>query len=472
MGCIEIRFLGGRFHATPWGRNVNEGEVEWPPSPFRLARALMDIRYRQHPDWTDERFGKAIQVLSGPLRIQLPPASTGHLRAFLHSNESDATKRQKVFDAFVVVNPTDAVHIELNQEGQSPEAQADLQELLDGLGYLGRSESWIEARVVDKPSIGWNCCPVLPGLKVIAGEGVLVAGLSTPSSTTTSDLVQWVKAIGMSTDELLAAGWSQPPALAWASYIRPERALKAKTASRAVRPTPAFRVAQFALQSTVLPRVTETIVFADRIRTKLMGIHRRVMGGDPTLGSLAFSGKDASGNPAKGHQHLFVVPLDMDGDGRIDHVEVRVPQAFSATELQVLDRLSSVWQSDGRPDVAFALTSMLAAPAPQMSRSWISTTPFLTSRHYRQGRGEYFEWLALEVARECKFHGLPKPSEIEWIESTRSAHPLRWMEFRRNRKDQTPLRGHGCILHFEEEVGGPFVLGALCHFGMGLFQPA
>jgi len=31
MLIIELEFPAGRYHANPWGRNVNEGEVEWPP---------------------------------------------------------------------------------------------------------------------------------------------------------------------------------------------------------------------------------------------------------------------------------------------------------------------------------------------------------------------------------------------------------------------------------------------------------
>jgi CRISPR-associated protein Csb2 len=41
MLALAIRFPAGRFHATPWGRHVNEGAAEWPPSPWRLLRALV-----------------------------------------------------------------------------------------------------------------------------------------------------------------------------------------------------------------------------------------------------------------------------------------------------------------------------------------------------------------------------------------------------------------------------------------------
>ncbi len=37
MLAIALRFPLGRFHATPWGRHVNEGAPEWPPSPWHAV---------------------------------------------------------------------------------------------------------------------------------------------------------------------------------------------------------------------------------------------------------------------------------------------------------------------------------------------------------------------------------------------------------------------------------------------------
>lgn len=31
--AVEFRFPARRYHATPWGNHVNEGLIEWPPSP-------------------------------------------------------------------------------------------------------------------------------------------------------------------------------------------------------------------------------------------------------------------------------------------------------------------------------------------------------------------------------------------------------------------------------------------------------
>ena len=169
---------------------------------------------------------------------------------------------------------------------------------------------------------------------------------------------------------------------------------------------------------------------------------------------------------------MYVLPMDKDGDGRLDHVTVKVATPFEASELDALDRFRSVWQPGGRPDVKFVLFSLADEASEQSSRRWISTTPFVTRRHYRKGRGEYFEWLSGEVRRECSYHGLPEPTSVEWISHTRGrGHQFRWMEFVTSRKGNAPFRGHGCVLTFEEDVGGPFALGALAHFGLGLFVP-
>ena len=45
MTVLELRFPAGRFHSTPWGRHVNEGAIEWPPSPWRLLRSLIATWY-------------------------------------------------------------------------------------------------------------------------------------------------------------------------------------------------------------------------------------------------------------------------------------------------------------------------------------------------------------------------------------------------------------------------------------------
>ena len=47
---LAVRFPLGRYHANPWDQAVNEGATEWPPSPWRVLRALVATWHTRWPD--------------------------------------------------------------------------------------------------------------------------------------------------------------------------------------------------------------------------------------------------------------------------------------------------------------------------------------------------------------------------------------------------------------------------------------
>lgn len=76
MPTLQLQFPAGSYHATPAGYHVNEGQIEWPPSPWRLMRALIACGFNtQHrmevPDEARRLIGKLAQ--STPSYC-LPPA--------------------------------------------------------------------------------------------------------------------------------------------------------------------------------------------------------------------------------------------------------------------------------------------------------------------------------------------------------------------------------------------------------------
>ena len=95
-----------------------------------------------------------------------------------------------------------------------------------------------------------------------------------------------------------------------------------------------------------------------------------------------------------------------------------------------------------------------------------STTPFCSPRHWRKGRGTYIEFLAEEIRRECRNHGVAEPRLVRGVEGS----PFAWVEYRRNRKDDEPHAGYGFRLEFDRRVPVPFSLGYGCHFGLGQFD--
>lgn len=505
MIAVDLRFPAGHYHATPWGRNVNEGVPEWPPSPFRLARAVADAAFRRHPDWDEARLEAALRGLEHPAKFVLPPATSSHLRLYQRQGSKVLSDKKLVFDTFVAIEP-DARVVALFDAALEEQAWRDLDELLQDINYLGRSESWVQAHLLPNPPASpppnaYECAPVSSASSLEGGEVVRVACLRPADAYAALDPkpragtgrrkrgqsgrpMTWVQALCLSTSQLLKEGWTMAPGMTELDFLLPERALRGRVKPRRFQLGARFTEARFGLYSSVLPRVVDAVPMAERVRRKLMGIHRKRMDGEPGRVSATFSGKTPDGRPAVGHRHAYLLSLDEDHDGRIDHLIVRAQEPFDETELAALDGLRSVWQPGGRPDIQLVLEALTGEPrrgSPHLAsgvgrivaRRWMSATPFVTRRHYRKGRGIYEEWVDQEIRRACRQHGLPEPVSLTFLEHTvHSGHPIRWMEFVRNRAGESPLGGHGRILTFAEPVAGPFAIGALAHYGLGLFIPA
>src|ERR1035437_6182998 len=148
MPVIELRFPAGRFHATPWGRHVNEGAVEWPPSPWRILRALLAT---WHLKTTREEapatvMPKLIKNLAQqPLAYQLPPVSLGHTRHYMPVIEGINQKTAKVFDTFI--HSAGPLRMKWNVSLASDQRRV-LALLCERLSYLGRAESLVEASLL------------------------------------------------------------------------------------------------------------------------------------------------------------------------------------------------------------------------------------------------------------------------------------------------------------------------------------
>ena len=107
MPTICLRFPGGRYHATPWGHHVNEGQIEWPPSPWRLLRALIATGYATQ-QWDEiPPVGRSLfESLAGVLPCyELPSASSAHSRHYIPVGKLDKNmeKTTLVFDTWANV---------------------------------------------------------------------------------------------------------------------------------------------------------------------------------------------------------------------------------------------------------------------------------------------------------------------------------------------------------------------------------
>lgn len=486
MLLIELTFLNGRFHATPWGRNVNEGVPEWPPSPYRLLRAIYDTWKRKRPDWPETRVEPLLEALASDLpRFSLPYARTSHTRSFLSQNLKEVTKRQLIFDAFILMDRGSKVTIGWPNIDLEEGKQKDMAELLSLINYLGRSESWVSARInpeTIEPS--WNCIPANCS-EDARGEEVQVAcpisaqeysakpyvihGISRKSKPRT---LGWMEALSLSTAEMLEHRQNEPPAFRFIAYVRAANCFSLRTTSHMQARRPVINGVLYALESKVPARVTSTIEVSERFRRKLMGIHKRITG-DPKRLSQKFSGKDSEGRPLTGHRHIYVIPMDRDKDGLLDHLLAVCREPLDLEEQLSLDRLNSIWQPDGKPDIQlvpiqWGKIGELEGTEPRTS--FISATPFMPLRHYRKGRGDFTNWLFQEVRKEAANQGLPEPAEIKLVPTLAcSGRDIRWLEFRRSRKGESSQVGYGFSLVFPDPVSGPVAMGYGAHFGLGYF---
>lgn len=369
---IAISFPAGRFHATPWGHHVNEGLPEWPPSPWRLLRAIVATWKRKLPgEPLPENHMPAVlaDLARQPPQFYLPPATLGHTRHYMPLRHPDQGDRTKVFDAFLVLAPDAEVVFHWPDIAVSSEGRQALELVLSQLGHFGRAESWATARVLpDFDPVRVNC---IPG-QAPAGQEVVRVLAADPDSWNgwafqDRKVVKPVPPWNMLADtaDLHQEKWSDPPGSKWFSYSRPADAFAPRVPSQVRIPlhSTRYRVARYALDVShgrrPLPLITDTLPLAEAARTTLLStfqrlMHRRAYGSTqkpyPELfASQTFAGKDVAGQPLKGHGHAFFLPADEDGDGRIDHVTIFAEGGFTEDEVLALDRLRQLRFGESDP---------------------------------------------------------------------------------------------------------------------------
>ncbi len=157
---FAVRLPWGRFHATPWDRNVNEAAVEWPPSPWRLLRAFYATWQERAPWLPEDTVGALLDRLATPPAFLLPPAVEAHTRHYMpdwtsgpprwnsQKSQFELRRTDKVLDAFAVTERDAELWVRWDADLDGPEREA-LGVLAERLGYLGRAESLCQARVLD-----------------------------------------------------------------------------------------------------------------------------------------------------------------------------------------------------------------------------------------------------------------------------------------------------------------------------------
>lgn len=389
METIAIEFPARRYHATPWDAHVNEGRIEWPPSPWRLLRALLAVGYNKL-GWSagpDDDSKSALTKLSSVMPTYSVPVGTdAHTRHYMPTRD----KTSKVFDAFIRFSQTNArllIHfdVELNDDERKA-----LAKMVEGLSYLGRAESWAEASLLptadflEPPSSSEYCQPYQSTLANVAARGRRVRLLAampsdrfeawrsqqiavtadaleaeevakhvakgkSPSSVAIKKArtkaanrfpVDLVTALQTDTATWQNQGWPQPPGSHWVDYHVPSDVIRQQPLSPIAANGDSIRTPAVLLaidgdgkRGTVRPLMSRALPLMEVLHSESIrkAVNELGFGNLPEL-----SGKSNDGSVLRGHTHAHWMPLSLFGQWQIDHVLVHCRDGFSPQAVAAL----------------------------------------------------------------------------------------------------------------------------------------
>ncbi len=561
MVAILVRFPAGRYHATPPDHHVNEGQVEWPPSPWRLLRALLAAGYNTL-DWEaglDTPWASRPPALTRDLILKLsaslpsywlPEGLSTHSRHYmpLASLDRGRERTSLVFDTWARLD--DATLAVIWDLVLTTDESALLAELVARLGYLGRSESWIEARLATPddeipvpncvaeqdlapPGTGWEQVAVLapqaPTDYDRWRETAVAAALAPlqppPSKRLTKALREkQAKALMPYPPDLLAClqadtswlrqyGWSQPPGSRRVFYWRPVDLLepsspRPRSASQRVAPVECMllSLATDSGNDHALPPVTRTLPQAEMLHKQLGLAVKRFTGYSRVL-----SGCDVNGKPLTGsHEHAHILPLDLDGDGHIEHILIWARMGLDQDAQKAIRAVRGTYTKGGVGELKVALEAAgrledlrrlpdelgrrvgaLLGPS-EGAREWVSWTPFVAPRYLKpRGKNSLDGQIRAELmVRRCATDvGIEPMAHLGHVADIRLLAPgesgsgeqpaaadvelnrLRHFIRVRGNGPAPPVNfGSPLRLRFAKPVQGPICLGYGSHFGLGLFR--
>lgn len=556
MPTLKLWFPGGRYHATPWGHHVNEGLIEWPPSPWRLLRALVACGFSSQgwmeiPPLAQQLIRKLAEALPS---YQLPEASAAHSRHFMPIGEfkkpeakkrtnfqfsATTTQRADLYNHFTEdttlvfdtwANVGDGIML-IHWPCELEDDELTLfSSLSASLGYLGRSESWVEAELVlerEPTPDNFNAYPhrdgVYPGQgyeqislmtaiplveyqawrqqqeEAVLGPHPLPEGKKKPSEKL---MKEREKAIAPYPSDLLSCltkdtawwkghGWSQPPGSRRVLYWRQSDALQIGIAARPKKPD-SNSVTMMLVSLTTpsgnrasLPPSTRTLPQAELFHRAVVGR----LGKGHKVYCPELTGKDEFGNLLRGyHQHAHTLPVDLDGDGHIDHIIIYADMKLGETAQSSIHQVKRLWAKGVYGDIQVAVVGygdldiLKRLPDKMKSsiesllgpsggaRVWESVTPFVPPRFLKEGGKNS---LVGQVNAELAARRLPK-AELVQVDSTLTRELRNYVRRRSHgHGPQPPVDiGFGLRLVFSEPIAGPLLLGYASHYGLGLFAPA
>ncbi len=466
---LVLRFPWGRYHATPWGRRVNEGAVDLPPSPWRLLRALYAVWRTRVPQLDEDTVHELLATLAVPPTFYVPRHGVSHTRHYYpdmaHRNGASSTDR--TLDAFAVFERGAELGMHWRIE-LTKEQRAALQRLAGAIPYFGRADSLCEGFLPAEWEPGghdrWEPLDVADS---VDDEAVVTSVLA-------PELPLQLDALLARPVDVRKGGLLFPAGTHLLAYQRVNTALRIRAQPRP-RTEPVTAVRLSVLQAG-LPPQADSLIYTDLLRQGALSKLARL----PEERALTqLGGRTADGKAMEGHGHAHFLPLIT--DRRLASLVVWVPNGIPEDELKALtklDKLYGPFNPDWKLTIRIAGIGTPAQVAPELmpprpSAVWRSATPFTPSR-YPKRNADWPEFLHGEVARELASRGLPPPRAVtllkeEWQPWRRYRPSAR---VRRDTRQGQATRASAFLrIELAEPTCGALALGHLSHFGLGLFVP-
>lgn len=464
---LAITFDLGRYHANPWGAHVNDAASEWPPSPWRLIRALYAVA-RTNVGLADRRqmvdVALAALAKAPPPLYELPPSASAHTRHYMPKSSYSAVRpgdTTRVIDGFLAIDPAAELRVwwDISLDGHACDSLADAAR---ALGYLGRSESVCSARLIT----GAGPAEVSAGPISLADEledEVDLVDLLCPAPE------QPLETIAVSVTELRKARRLVPPGTRRVTYAVARPALNGHPVRRPAatrRPT----LALLRLHGPSRPGITDAVAVGQLLRKELQ---RRFGDRNEGAASPSFSGRAGNVRRTDQHRHAHYLALPDGHSRRVDRLFVWAPEGLGPGEVGALADLTGLSMHDVSDRMRLALGALgdaedmdlqeLLGPASR----WRSLTPFGLVRHAKLRGGVPVDAPEDQVRRELAHRRLPEPDQV--ILERGSWHRFRSSRAGTSRLDRASVIG--VRLSFAGPVRGPIAIGAFSHFGLGLMVP-
>lgn len=410
MFALSFQFFAGKYHSTPWGRHVNEGVPEWPPSPWRILRSII-ATWKLKVDAEEKDVRNLLLSLLEPPVFYLPPATVGHTRHYMPWDKGDNknwhASKTLIFDTFVAVprkSPVIAVWENVSLDDRYLKL---VEQIAENISYFGRAESWCKAEVIEEGKL-FNILKELDNYsasKPLTEEGILNSSEEIVNVLCADEGID----PKISLDELDKKGNNKhpllirtsllrtqiknlnPPMSRWVQYTRSADCFEpSKTSYTAVREEKKVRIVRFLLDSNALPPVTDSLKIADIARSTAISAY-----GKGRKKSSILSGKDDDGNPLLSNMHTFYLPSDEDRDGKLDHITMYAPGGYDEDHQHAIARMGRLYGYNLKNDVNLLLLGMYDSDLwPEThnsnllssSRMWRSFTPYMLTRHRKVTR--------------------------------------------------------------------------------------